>query len=131
MTDPLYWLTLTITMTALFWVIYILNAIVVRGIMGALANPSPELPALSAWAQRAKAAHTNAIENLTIFGLLVLIAHAIGLTGGMVTTAAMLYFFARLVHFVVYSAGIPVLRTLAFVAGWVAQVMVIMAILQA
>lgn len=129
MTQPLYWLTLTILMTALFWVVYILNAMVVRGIMGALANPSPDQKPLSAWAQRAKAAHSNAIENLAIFGLLILIAHAVGLTDGMITSAAMLYFVARLVHFVVYTAGIPVLRTLAFVAGWVAQIMVILAIL--
>lgn len=131
MTQPLYWLTLTILMTALFWVVYILNAMVVRGIMGALANPSPDQKPLSPWAQRAKAAHSNAIENLVIFGLLILIAHAVGLTDGLITTAAMLYFVARLAHFVVYTAGIPVLRTLAFVVGWAAQIMVILALLGA
>jgi uncharacterized MAPEG superfamily protein len=31
--------------------------------------------------------------------------------------AAKLYLGARLVHYVVYAAGIPVVRTLAFVAG--------------
>lgn len=71
MTQPLYWLTLTILMTALFWVVYILNAIVARGLMGALANPSPDQKPLAAWAQRAKAAHSNAVENLVIFGLLL------------------------------------------------------------
>ena len=131
MTDPLFWLMLTITMTALFWVVYILNSMAVRGVMGAMANPSADQPPLSTWAQRAKAAHNNAIENLAVFGLLILIAHLLGLTDGAVTTAATLYFAARLIHFVVYTAGIPVLRTLAFVAGWVAQAMVIVAIFQA
>ena len=130
MTEPLFWLTLTITMTALFWVVYILNSMAVRGVMGAMANPSPDQAPLAPWAQRAKAAHSNAIENLAVFGILILIAHVLGITSGMVTTAALLYFFARLVHFVVYTAGIPVLRTLAFVAGVVAQVMMIVAILQ-
>jgi len=97
MTDPLYWLTLTIAMTALFWVVYSLNSIAVRGLTSALANPSPDQKPLAAWAQRAKAAHYNAIENLVIFGLLIL----------------------------------PFARTLAFTAGWVAQIMVIWAILGA
>jgi uncharacterized MAPEG superfamily protein len=32
-------------------------------------------------------------------------------------TAAEVYFFARLTHYVVYAAGIPVLRTLAYFVG--------------
>jgi len=41
----------------------------------------------------------------------------------------MTYFFARLVHFVVYTLGIPVARTLAFTAGWLAQLVLIASIL--
>ncbi len=40
MSKELYWLTLTAAMTALLWVPYILDRIMVRGTMGALANPS-------------------------------------------------------------------------------------------
>ena len=43
----------------------------------------------------------------------------------------MLFFWARLVYAVVYTLGIPVLRTLAFVGGFVAQVMLALAILDA
>ena len=41
MSIELFWLTLTVVMTALFWIPYILDRIAVRGLMGAMANPSP------------------------------------------------------------------------------------------
>jgi len=42
--------------------------------------------------------------------------------------ACALYFWSRLVHGVVYTLGIPVLRTLSFAAGFVAQVLLVLAI---
>ena len=40
MTKELMWLTLTIILTGLLWVPYILDRAMVRGLMGAMANPS-------------------------------------------------------------------------------------------
>ena len=40
MSKELFWLTLTVAMTGLIWVSYILDRMMVRGMMGALANPS-------------------------------------------------------------------------------------------
>lgn len=127
-TRELFWLACTATMTALFWLPYILNSMVVRGVMGAMANPSPDAKPLAPWAQRAKAAHYNAVENLAVFATLVIVAYAAGITRPAVGVASVLYFWARLVHFVVYTAGIPVVRTLAFVVGFVAQIIVALVI---
>jgi uncharacterized MAPEG superfamily protein len=44
--------------------------------------------------------------------------------------AVVVYFFARLLHFMVYSAGIPAARTLTFTAGWLAQIVIIASILR-
>ena len=41
MSRELFWLVLTVAMTGLFWVPYILDRIMVRGLVGAMANPSP------------------------------------------------------------------------------------------
>ena len=41
MPKELFWLTLTAALTGRLWVPYILDRIAVRGLMGALANPSP------------------------------------------------------------------------------------------
>jgi uncharacterized MAPEG superfamily protein len=69
-------------------------------------------------------AHANAIENLAVFATLVLVANAMGITGGVVATASMVYFWARLVHVLAYTFAIPWVRTLAFTVGFLAQVAV-------
>lgn len=131
MTTELYWLTLTVLMTALFWVPYILDRLAVRGIWPALSDTKPEGGGPhSLWAQRAIKAHSNAVENLAIFVPAVLIAHAMGLSTPATKLAVVVYFFARLVHFVVYTAGVPVVRTLAFAVGWGAQIVIIASILK-
>lgn len=121
MTD-LHWLAATLTMTAIFWLPYVLNLITKRGLASALANPSDDGPKLSEWAIRAKAAHYNAVENLVLFAPLILIAHALGMSGAMTLLMAKLYFFARLAHYIIYTAGIPVARTLVFATGWAATI---------
>jgi len=129
MTTELYWLVLTTTMTALFWLPYVLNRIVVRGLMGALGNAGPDSTAHAAWAERAIAAHRNAVENLVVFAALVLTANIAGVSSTLTAGAAAVYFFARLAHFVIQTAGIPALRTLAFAAGWVCQMIFALSIL--
>jgi uncharacterized MAPEG superfamily protein len=116
MSTELFWLVLTVAMTGLMWVPYILDRITVRGLMGAMANPSPDDKAHSPWAQRLMAAHTNAVENLVIFAPLVLTVRALGIATAVTAFACALYFWARLAHVVVYTLGIPVLRTLSFAA---------------
>lgn len=131
MTSDLYWLTLTVLMTALFWVPYILDRLVVRGVWPALSDAKPETgEPHSRWAQRSIKAHQNAIENLAILVPAVLTAHVLGISTPATQIAVAVYFFARLVHFLVYTAGIPVVRTLAFAVGWAAQIAILASILQ-
>ena len=130
MTTELYWLTLTVLMTALFWVPYILDRIGVRGLITAITGTVPEtVDDQSMWAQRAIKAHQNAVENLAVIVPVVLIAHVLNVSTAVTQTAIVVYFFARLVHFLVYTAGIPVIRTLAFATGWACQMAFIAAIL--
>lgn len=131
MTTELYWLTLTVLMTALFWLPYILDRLAVRGLIPALTDTKPENggPA-SLWAQRAIRAHVNAVENLAIFVPAVLVAHILNISTPATRMAVVVYFFARLVHFVVYTAGVPLVRTLAFAVGWGAQVVLLLSILK-
>src|SRR6185369_14116174 len=131
MTTELYWLTLTVLMTALFWVPYVLDRIAVRGLFPMLLDTQPEESgAHSLWAQRAIKSHENAVENLAIFVPAVLTAHVLNISTPATRAAVVVYFFARLLHFLVYSAGIPAARTLAFTAGWLAQVAILASILR-
>ena len=128
MSKELFWLTLTAAMTGLFWLPYVLDRIMVRGLMGAMANPSPSAPPQSRWAERQMRAHANAVENLIVFAPLVLTANALGISTGATATACAVYFWARLAHDLVFTLGIPVARTLAFAAGFAAQAVLVLAI---
>ena len=128
MSTKLFWLVLTVAMTGLLWVPYILDRIMARGLVGAMANPSPTDKAQSPWARRMMAAHTNAVENLVIFAPLVLTARALSIATAVTAFACALYFWSRLAHVVVYTLGIPVLRTLSFACGFAAQVLLVLAI---
>ena len=128
MSRELMWLTLTVILTGLLWVPYILDRMMVRGLMGAMANPSRNDKPQSPWAHRLYFAHTNAVENLMIFAPLVLILDAQGHSTESTVITCAVYFWARLAHAVVYSLGIPVLRTLAFSVGFFAQVALVLAV---
>ncbi len=125
MTSELMSLTWVVALSAVMWVPYILNAIVVRGLMDAVGYPENPAP-LAGWAQRMKAAHYNAVENLVVFASLVLIANAAGISNDTTVLACELYFWARLVHLLAYTFAVPFLRTLAFAAGWICQVMLLL-----
>lgn len=121
MTVELKYLTLITAFTALMWIPYILNMIMVRGLIDAVGYPENPKP-MAAWANRMKAAHYNAIENLAVFAALVLIAHVAGVKEEATALACIIYFWARVVHFAVYTFGIPWVRTLAFVVGFGCQI---------
>jgi uncharacterized MAPEG superfamily protein len=128
-TPEIYWMTLTVFMTALYWLPYVLERMAVRGLWPAFAGAIPQTPD-SPWVHRAIRAHQNAVENLVVFVPAVLTAHALGISTPATRAAAAVYFFARLTHFFVYTAGVPVVRTLAFTAGWVAQLVILASILR-
>jgi len=116
-------LTWVAVLTAMMWMPYVVARMFTLGVWGVFAYPPtqdkpPEPPP---WADRARRAHNNAVENLVLFGVFVV---AVELSGGGDATTAMAawtYLGTRVAHWVLYAAGIPVLRTLSFLAGWVCQ----------
>lgn len=127
LTPELHWLVLTLMMTALFWLPYILNRIVETGAWATLGVP--RLRPDAAWAERLMRAHVNAIENLVIFAPLVLAVQLTGMGTTSTETACMVYFLARLVHVLAYLAAVPVVRTLAFTAGFFCQMVLALTLL--
>src|ERR1019366_9206501 len=128
MSRGLMWLTLTVILTGVLWIPYIHDRIMVRGLMGAMANPSRNDKPQASWAQRLYFAHTNAVENLVVFAPLVLILEAQGHSTESTVIACAVYFWARLAPAVIYALGGPALRTRAFTAGFLAQVALVLAI---
>lgn len=130
LTPTLTWLAYITLVTAMMWLPYTLALIVYSGLGAAVGNRDvpPRRPP-PAWAARAKRAHANAVENLIVFAPLVLIAAFSHVGASTARVCTEFYFFARLVHYIVYCAGIPVVRTLAFFVGWVATVVLGVALL--
>jgi len=128
MTSELTSLTWVVALTAVMWVPYILNTIMVRGLIDAMGYPENPKP-LAPWATRMKAAHYNAVENLVVFATLVLTLNFAGVSNETTVLACQAYFWARIVHFVVYSAGIPWVRTLSYAASWLCIVALILQLL--
>lgn len=123
MKTELFYLALTAAFTGLLWVPYILDRIKVEGLVNAVGYP-PEPKPQSPWAQRMLKAHYNAIENLGVFAALVLVAHAAGISNAAIATSAMVYFWARVVHALAYTFGIPWVRTVSFTVGFSAQAVI-------
>ncbi|MCL5776551.1 MAPEG family protein [Limibaculum sp. FT325] len=113
----LYWLALTAIATGLMWLPHILWLLGDRGVGPALMDGEHDIAYTAPWAARARRAHLNAVENLAVFAALVAALVISGQGDGLTAAAAALYFFARVAHFAVYVAGLPVVRTLAFAVG--------------
>ena len=128
MTRELFWLTLTVILTGLLWIPYIINRSQVRGLMGSMANPSRGDKPHAPWATRLMFAHDNAVENLVIFATLVLILNAIDYSTTWTALAAAVFFWARVAHVIVYTLGLPVFRTTAFLVGFLADVVLVLGI---
>lgn len=116
-------LVLASTFTGMLWMPYVLNRMVVRGIASTVGYPV-DPPPLAPWAQRLRAAHANAVENLVVFAALVLAAQVLNISTPVTVLAGSLYLWSRVAHAVTYTLGVPWLRTLAFVGGFAAQMLV-------
>src|SRR3989454_12437897 len=85
----------------------------VREVLGNRETPPPLPP----WAERARRAQHNMLENFPHFAALVLVVNAAGLANDQTGLGATMFFWARLVHAVVYITGIWWLRAPAYFVG--------------
>ena len=127
MTTDLKMLAWVAGLTALMWLPYILARMQVSGIMKTLTYAADDDP-LPVWAERAKRAHRNAIENLVPFAAVVLAAHVLGVSNEKTALWATIYLIARIVHYFGYLSKVPFVRTAAFAVGWLATIVIFLQI---
>ena len=88
---------------------------------------------VSGWGARARRTYLNHMENLLIFGLLVIVAHLANVHTDLTVMGAQLFLAARIAYAAIYIAGISAMgiRTLAYFAGLVGTIMIAYAVLAA
>ena len=122
MTTELQVLVWLVGVTTFMWLPYILARIANVGLLPALTYTADGLSLRPDWAKRAKHAHYNAIENLAPFAALVIVAHLTNVNNEVTASAALVFFWFRVAHYIVYMLGIPFGRTLTFSGSWLAQI---------
>lgn len=114
---------LLLALTLLLAIVNILAAAHVRtrqyGTKWNMGARDEELPPLNPLAGRLLRAQANLYETLPIYAALVLACAVAGRLGWASLVGAHLYFWARLLYLPLYAAGVPVIRTLVWMAGLV------------
>ena len=123
--EMLIWVS---TLTLFMWVPYILSGMINDGLVASLKWQGDEKPRFL-WAERAKRAHYNSIENLIPFAAIVIVAHITQISNEATASAATAYFWLRAIHYLFYTFGISYIRTLAFIGSWLAQICIVYQIL--
>ncbi|MBG0811254.1 MAPEG family protein [Methylosinus sp. H3A] len=129
LSPELYWTVLTAGLASVLWIPYILQRILQLGPIEAFRDPLHDVATKAPWAQRAKSAHTNMIENLLVFAVLALTIQIVGGGTAATASAALLFFASRAAHYAVYTLGLPWVRTPMFLIGFGCQITLLLAIL--
>ncbi|WP_269584795.1 MAPEG family protein [Roseibium sp. Sym1] len=116
-------------LTGLIWIPVILNRLAEMGLWTALKNPQPDVRPKADWAHRLANAHRNALENLAVFAPLAINVHLLEAGNGLTTAACFTFLASRAAHVVIYTFGIPLLRTIAFFAGFLCQMALLLRVL--
>ncbi|MEQ9365313.1 MAG: MAPEG family protein [Leptospirales bacterium] len=90
-----------------------------------------QTPPVPPWVQRAERAEKNMATNLVHFAALVLIVQAAGLNDEATALGAQIFFYARVAYTLIYIAGIPYLRTLAWSTAIGGEILMIARLLAA
>lgn len=125
MTTDLWYLVWTALLPSVIPAIYLVGRMQQPGgAQWALGNRDEPIE-IPLWAQRAKRAHDNLTENLAAFAALVLIAHVAGKANATTALGAQIFFWARVGHVIIYTVGIPGLRTAVFFVGAIGELMIL------
>ena len=112
----LTYLILIAILNGVLWIPVVIGYVSTRGTLKPKDYVSlPDSP-LPNWVNRANRAHMNAVENLSPFAAIVLVAHVLEYSTEVTQLMAAIFFWFRLVHAGVFIAGLNrlMIRTVIF-----------------
>jgi len=83
----------------------------------AQANARDDLPEPSTFMKRANRLNANMRENMILFTALVVVAEFAKVSNDTVNMGAMIFFYARCAHAVIYLAGWPIVRPIVWLVS--------------
>lgn len=124
-------LTMLVWSAALLLVLILIQAtagISAQGLMP-MAGPRDGLPQPTGFQARTLRVVDNHREGLTLFAPLIIVAALAHVSTSWTVLGAELFFWGRLAHAVLYLAGVPMVRPLAWGVGLAGTIMVLIALL--
>lgn len=129
MTPELMYLIWSAALTLVLAVIAVAGATLEVG-LPRLAGNRENMPEMSGWAGRAARAHSNMLESLVLFAILVFAAKLLNISNAMTLLGAQLFFWGRVAHGAIYLAGIAWLRTAAWTVSIVGLLLIFVQLLR-
>ncbi len=123
-------LTMLAYSVALLFVLILIQAnagVAAQGLM-TMANNRDDLKPPGVFQARTKRLVDNHREGLLLFAPLVLIAAHQGISTPMTVLGAQLFFYSRVAHAIIYLAGWPLVRPVAWLVGIVGTVLIFLAL---
>ena len=127
MTIELTMLVYSVTLLVLVIVVQSVAGIIAQG-LPAMAGSRDNLGEPSQFQSRSKRVAENHKEGLLLFAPLVLVAAAAGISTEWTVLGAQLFFYSRIAHAVIYLAGWPWIRPLAWAIGMAGTLMILVAL---
>lgn len=125
MTVELQMLVYSAALLLVLVLVQTLAGIQAQGLMP-LAGPRDDLPPPKKYQARALRVVDNHREGLTIFAPIVLAAAVAQVSNQWTVLGAQLFFYSRVAHAVLYLAGVPLVRPLAWGVGIAGSVLVLL-----
>lgn len=127
MNPEIKWLLINVLLAALMIIPYVIHRVLKKGLLPAMTYRT-DLPPESAWAQRAKLGHANAVENLVLLTPIVLAHQALGQDLDLVPYLQF-YTGCRIIHYLSYTCAIPYLRSIVFFPAYILTLVMIVKVL--
>jgi uncharacterized MAPEG superfamily protein len=123
-------LTMLSASVALLFVLVIIQAAAGAQAQGAMtmANNRDNLGPPSVWQSRTKRCVDNHREGLILFAPLIIVAALTNTSSDLTVYGAQMFFYSRVAHAIIYLAGWPYIRPIAWTIGMVGIVMVFVAL---
>ena len=122
MTTELWYLFLTSVLLTVLWIPYIIGSVVTAGPLTPDEYREGRHVDFPAWVRRADRTHINLVEQFGAFAGLVIVGHLVGVHTAVTAWCAIVFFWARIVHAIVYLSGFGrvMARTVVFTIAFLA-----------